>query len=351
MTPYQYAPLDTEAGYIRLIYLLPAEFTADNRVDIVQKRLEKEDIPKYEALSYAWGESDTPEVIYVGHKGDVTMAVTRSLYQALPYLRYRNRRRVLWIDAICVDQQNLEERGPQVERMGDIYSLADRVIVWLGPEDSTSVHAIHFLRTIASKVEVDWVTSTVKPLSQDDADWVDVDKAHTYSKPEVFAIYALVMRPWFERLWVQQEIHANRNAVLICGSDTLSWQDFRRAFFCFYYRWRFYEDEIILDPAFSARKVLVYRMISEGADSTLGQLIERTQLCKCSDPRDRVYGVLNMLERFERGAEIKSDYTKTVSQVYRDVVTSMLDHTDKITIVVKRDFLLQKSQTQEGYSL
>ena len=333
MTPYQYQPLDNEAEYIRLIYLLPAEPSTDIRMDIVHTRLTKEDVPKYEALSYVWGESGTPEVINVGQQGDVTLAVTRNLYQALPYLRYRDRQRVLWIDAICIDQQNLEERGPQVERMGDVYSLADRVIVWLGPEDSTSVQAIQFLRTMASKVEVDWITATMKPLSQDDADWVDMNKAPTHSKREVSAIYALVMRPWFERLWVQQEIHANCNAVLICGSDTLSWQDFRRAFFCIYYKWRFYEDDIIFDPAFSVRKVLVYSMISEVGYSTLGQLIERTLLCKCSDPRDRVYGVLNMLERFERGAEIKPDYTKTVSQVYRDVVTSILDHTHKITIL------------------
>ena len=333
MTPYQYQPLDAEAGYIRLMYLLPAENTAEIRVDIVHTHLTKEDVSKYEALSYAWGESNTPEVIYVGQKGDVTMAVTRNLYQALPYLRYRDQRRVLWIDAICVDQQNLRERGPQVERMGDIYSLADRVIVWLGLEDSTSVHAIQFLRTIASKVDVDWFTSTMKPLSQDDADWVEINKAPTYSKREVSAIYALIMRPWFERLWVQQEIHRNHSAVLICGWDTLSWQEFRKAFFCFYNKWGFHKDEEIPYPGFHARTTLISKMIDEGGYTTLGDLIERSQQCKCSDPRDRVYGVLYMLKTFERDAIIKPDYTKTVSQVYRDVVTSILDHTDKISIL------------------
>ena len=337
MTPYQYQPLDTEAGYIRLIYLLPAEFTADIRVDIVQKRLEKEDVPKYEALSYAWGESDTPEVIYVGHKGDITLAVTRSLYQALPYLRYRDQERVLWIDAICVDQQNLEERGPQVERMGDVYSLADRVIVWLGPEDSTSVHAIHFLRTIASKVEVDWDTSTIKPLSQDDGDWVDVKKANTYSKLEAFATYALVMRPWFERLWVQQEIHANRNAVLTCGSDTISWQDFQEALYCFYSAWANLEDDFegdfILYPGFLERIQLIVNMMDRLDDPTLGALMDSTQNCKCSDPRDRVFAVLNMLGYCERNVNIKPDYTKTVGQVYRDAVLSIVNHTNSISIL------------------
>ena len=328
--PYQYKALDAEAENIRLMYLLPAETSADIRVDLVHTRLIKEDVPKYEALSYAWGERDTPEVIYVGQKGDDTIAVTRSLYQALPYLRNRDKTRVLWVDAICVDQQNLEERGHQVERMGDVYSLAKRVIVWLGIDDTTSGHAIQLLRAIASKVEIDWITSTMKPVSQDYADWVDMTDARSYSKQDAFAIYSLVMRPWFERLWVQQEIHANRNAILVCGSNTLSWLDFRKAIFCFYPQSRPFEDDWTLHPGLIVRLLLISHMISEGGYLTLGALIERSQHCKCSDPRDRVYAVLNMLQTFERDVKIKPDYTKTVSQVYRDVVLSILDHTSKL---------------------
>ena len=333
MTPYQYQPLDDEAEYVRLLYLLPAETSTDIRVDIVHTRLTKEDVPKYEALSYAWGESDTPEVIYVGQEGDVTMAVTRSLYQALPYLRYRDQRRVLWVDAICVDQQNLKERGLQVERMGDIYSLAQRVIVWLGLGDSTSGHAIQFLRAIASKIEVDWITLKPKPLSQDDADWADINKALGHGEREVCAIHSLVMRPWFERLWVQQEIHANRNVALICGSDTVSWQDFRRALVCFYVKWAAFEGDSILYAGFLERIVLISGMTDEDDYSTLGELMERTQQCKCSDPRDRVYGLLNMLVPWERNAKIKPDYTKTVRQVYQDAVLSIVNHTKGIRIL------------------
>ena len=335
MTPYQYQPLDNEAGYIRLIYLLPAEPSTDIRVNIVHTRLTKEDVPRYEALSYAWGETDTPEVVNVGQEGDVTLAVTRSLYQALPYLRYREERRVLWIDAICVDQQNLEERGHQVQRMGDVYSLAERVIVWLGPDDTTSGHAIQFLRTIAPKFEVDWITKTIEPVSQDDARWADVTNARSYSRQDMFAIYSLVIRPWFERLWVQQEIHSSCNAVLICGWDTLSWHDFRKAIYCFSQEWRAFEDDITPYPGLEVRSLLINNMINYVPYSTLGALIERTQHCKCSDPRDRVYAVLNMLNNFDkdRDAKMKPDYTKTVNQVYQDVVLSTLNNTDNIDIL------------------
>ena len=349
MTSYQYQPLDTEAECIRLIYMLPAETSTDIRVDIVHTRLTKEDVPKYEALSYAWGESDTPEVIYVGQEGDVTIAVTRSLYQALPHLRYRDQRRVLWVDAICVDQQNLKERSLQVERMGDIYSLAERVIVWLGLGDSTSVHAIQFLRTIASKIEVDWEYDTIKPRSQDDADGADIDKPRFYGERECSAVLSLVMRPWFERLWVQQEIHAKRNVVLICGSDTLSWQDFRQAFYCFCFKWDAFNGDWLIYPGFFERIVLISKMIQEDVYSTFGELMNRTQQCKCSDPRDRVYGVLNMLAPRERNAEIKPDYTKTVSQVYRDAVLSIVNHTGEIELLGHCE--MQEQPLEESDSL
>ena len=242
---------------------------------------------------------------------------------------------MLWIDAICVDQQNLEERGHQVQRMGDVYSLAERVIVWLGLDDTTSGHAIQLLRTIAPKVEVDWITTTIKPVSQDDARWADVTNARSYSRQDMFAIYSLVIRLWFERLWVQQEIHSNRNAVLICGWDTLSWHDFRKAIYCFCHEWGAFEDDITLYPGLEVRFLLIRNMISHVAYSTLGALIERTQHYKCSDPRDRVYAVLNMLNNFDkdRNAKIKPDYTKTVNQVYQDVVLSILNNTNDIVIL------------------
>ena len=141
------------------------------------------------------------------------------------------------------------------------------------------------------------------------------------------------MRPWFERLWVQQEIHAKRNVLLICGSDTVSWQDFRQAIYCFYSKLPAFEGDWILYPGFLERIASINRMVSEVDYSTLGELMKRTQQCKCSDPRDRVYGVLNMLEPWERNAKIKPDYTKTVCQVYRDAVLSIVNHTKKITIL------------------
>lgn len=68
--------------------------------------------------------------------------VTASLYEALSYLRYPDRTRTLWIDAVCINQDDIEERAAQVAIMRLIYTQADRVIIWLGVDDDLTPTAI-----------------------------------------------------------------------------------------------------------------------------------------------------------------------------------------------------------------
>ena len=86
--------------------------------------------PGFEALSYTWGESLHDE--YVEVQDLIRIPITDNLARALRRLRHRTRPRDLWIDAVCVDQKNLEERSLQVAYMGEIYKRASRVIIWLG---------------------------------------------------------------------------------------------------------------------------------------------------------------------------------------------------------------------------
>ncbi|KUJ08242.1 heterokaryon incompatibility, partial [Mollisia scopiformis] len=98
--------------------------------------------PKYEALSYVWGSEENPATICVCDKSDdspfstrktwTSMPITRNLEVALRHLRYSVRRRVLWVDAICINQRDDEEKGRQLPRMGDIYQRARSVAIWLG---------------------------------------------------------------------------------------------------------------------------------------------------------------------------------------------------------------------------
>ena len=170
MAPYQYQPLDQEANHIRLMMLLPGDFSAEVRVELIHKPLLSDRRPKFEALSYTWGLVDNPSHICVGSIGDNTLIVTQNLGEALPHLGYTDRLPFFWIGAVCVNQQDMEERGRQVERMGDIYTLADRVVVWLGPKDSTSAYALRLLDKISSQVVVHWVSGGIEPISRDTID-------------------------------------------------------------------------------------------------------------------------------------------------------------------------------------
>ncbi|KAI4950512.1 hypothetical protein J4E91_004395 [Alternaria rosae] len=137
MAQYFYQSLDENNNEIRLITLLPAA-DRDSEVicDINIVRLAEDDIPQYEALSYTWGSAESPVRLRVSPDSDHNIDITKNLAEALPYLRDTAAPRILWIDAIAINQKDLGERGQQVQRMADIFSLAERVIVWLGMDDA-----------------------------------------------------------------------------------------------------------------------------------------------------------------------------------------------------------------------
>lgn len=102
----------------------------------------------YEALSYTWGTEQSQHVLSVQQTlqsnqssagmGLQQLGLDKNLFDALQHLRYPNGNRVLWIDAICINQQDTLERNSQVLRMTDVYNLAQRVVVWLGRADCNS---------------------------------------------------------------------------------------------------------------------------------------------------------------------------------------------------------------------
>jgi hypothetical protein len=125
---YEYAQL-AHTDSIRLIELLPGSTASPLACHILD--VHKNDAPEYEALSYAWGEPTMSSTVYevASH---ATLHITSNLSQALHAIRFEHTPRVLWIDAICINQSDLGEKGHQVALMGQIYRNAQRVVVWLG---------------------------------------------------------------------------------------------------------------------------------------------------------------------------------------------------------------------------
>ena len=105
-------------------------------------------------------------------------------------------------------------------------------MVWLGPEEHQSEKALHMLDNLGSEVEVDWPSRIVKStLTGDVVPHERWGSGFSRISNDVWvAIFNLLDRPWFERLWVRQEITLTLSqAVVICGHDVISWNNFRKA--------------------------------------------------------------------------------------------------------------------------
>jgi hypothetical protein len=295
MAPYVYPPLSSDSNEIRVLTLFPGNFQDEITVSIETVTLTESDWPQYEAVSYTWGSSDNPVSIRIETPSNNTLGVTHNLATALPYLRLADRPRVLWIDAICINQQNLLERSRQVKKMKDIFQKAERVIVWLGPEGSNSTLALETLDTLASKIKVNWRTSLMTPTStgSPESHWASLSDELPYDWVTWNAVYYLLHRPWFERLWIWQEIRLqSHDAILLCGVTTMKWQHFRSAIFCL--RAKYKEPNIRgLNDRIDHVASLCDADLYEGLET----LITRTKYCKCSDPRDRIYALLGMIDR------------------------------------------------------
>ncbi|KIM94611.1 hypothetical protein OIDMADRAFT_135754, partial [Oidiodendron maius Zn] len=179
---YTYTPIDLGTDGIRLVHLFKGRFTDPIQCELFETELHDVGVP-YEALSYTWGGTLKTAKVTLG---ECTLKITENLYDALQYLRWNDKDRILWIDAICINQDNKREQGHQVSQMKSIYKTAQRVIIWLG----LSSYNIDRLMELAINAHKN-LGATREYLRQ--------IRLHE-------TIQLLFQRPWFRRIWVIQEV-------------------------------------------------------------------------------------------------------------------------------------------------
>jgi hypothetical protein len=192
MSPYRHSSLPPEGDNIRVLRLLPNEDEAAP----LQCKLRNYSLQKfgtrthlYEALSYAWGSQNETLPIYIDED---QFPVTVNLHAALSRLRDRSFERIIWVDAVCINQKYQEERTQQVQLMAKIYSKAHRVIVWLGKE---AVDTKGTLEDICLAASEESTGRSKKQMNQQ-------------------AIINLLQRPWFQRIWVREQTNHNYQTAL-----------------------------------------------------------------------------------------------------------------------------------------
>lgn len=295
---------------------------------------------QYEALSYVWGNKPSATLMQVVNENASqtlgSLPVLKNLETALRHLRLKDKPRTLWIDAISINQSDLEERSQQVQRMGLIYSQASRVVVWLGPSDKDTQLAMQLLEYYGKQVMIATDYTVFRMPDSENEDWWRDDILPPYDEKEWSAITHLIERPWFERVWTMQEITlANPEAIMISGKYTVKYYHLRRAFFSLALKIK--QHPII-------ERLGGRQFIDCGkTDRFFIHLMHLMTKAKCFDPRDKVYGALHIMGPKLRDRIVPS-YALPFEEVYKSTFLAYTETTGRL------DLLCQRPRTTEPFA-
>jgi hypothetical protein len=314
---FRYRPLSQE---IRLLVLLPPTPKSRRiRCRLLHQSLHA--CAPYEALSYVWGNQ--------GNRFDISVdecdfSVTSNLFEALKAIRHPRKSKILWVDAICIDQCNLEERTEQVKLMGAIYRQAWSVTAWLGPEAPEST-----VEEMSIVTDPDFF----KDNSPDD----DLKYIPT--------LVSLFNEEYFTRAWIVQELSLARSVNFQCGTHCWSHAHVMRYMTYANYRstkWKYTGAADAIQGAVQRTKIdgRVQNMINnlklftlfgerdgEGTGSDASSTTQRVSVediidimrqRSCLDPRDRVFSTLNIHSYRTKPNEllVEPDYRLPIDDVF-----------------------------------
>ena len=311
---YEYQPLPKDETAIRILRLIPGHFDQDVIIELTTILIAgiEPDASPYQALSYTWGSPKDPGRIYIQSGQELsTLFVTRNCEEALRYLRREDGSINLWVDAVCINQQDQEERAQQVSIMRSIYSKGSKVIVWLGPASGDSKVALEWIDSIAGEITYDPHTQEMRALT---ANSTRLNSAEVLaSDVELEAFANLIERAYFDRLWVWQEVRMGGERVrLRCGYDQGHWD--RLMTTVFYCNRRLIKGHVGVRRLTPRTNFLRYLPLS-GRFGIIDAL-EHMRLCKCADQRDRVYTIEAFSEAAHPLLQVTIDYKVSVQLLY-----------------------------------
>lgn len=171
------------------------------RCNLHQARLE--DAYHFDALSYVWNQYSGSSQILCDQ---AVLVISRSLEIALSSLRYEKSQRHLWVDQICINQDDEPEKEQQIPLMAQIYSKASKVLVWLGEANGETDIAIDSIEDVVRRLEQ--MDATGEPVLPEDRGFQDT---------QLRAINHLLHRPWFTRVWTLLEAAVAKECFVLCG--------------------------------------------------------------------------------------------------------------------------------------
>ncbi|KAL5312856.1 hypothetical protein ACEPPN_019282 [Leptodophora sp. 'Broadleaf-Isolate-01'] len=322
-------PLDDSNDSIRLLTLHPGGWGDSIKCELSVTTFSSK--PEYEALSYAWGDSKATKAIWVN---GVKVQIKENLRQALYHLRHDKEQRVLWTDALCINQAKTDEakreKNKQVPLMAFIYRRAQNVLIWLGNHEPPAGVGRRLQRPH------EWY--------DDSTPW---KKSAGWKKVEPF-LWQLIHREYWKRAWIIQEVGMASKIHVFYGHDSLAWTDF--ILWTDRYR-RLNPTDVAVDRIFTLNDMWQ----SKYRDTTmrsLGSLVDDFRDSFCERPHDKIYAFLGLAyDQFNN--PIPVEYEKSLYEVYRDAVRfhctpPPLERIDKSIELVYYSALVRRLLTRKG---
>lgn len=334
-----YAPLDEARREIRVLKISRTDQRGDGGGDTFQAdlvRVSLDEDPAYLAISYVWSD---PSIMghFESHHGGHGKRVpyNKAVFDIINTILGRDTTLYFWIDALCINQEDLNERASQVAMMGIIYSQARQVIAFIGEADETLITAMDLILltanciwshgSLSDSATASGLASLLSEIGPADRDWESIKE--------------LMSRPWFGRLWVVQEIALGKDPVVVCGKHVLPWSALT-LFIGFTQTTS--EFPVVLDSAaystFDAGRTVSKSLLNAAgiSDACRGQsndcpgmpfifsLVSLNAHFDSTDPRDRIYALLGLDTAKKYRDVFRPDYEIKVEDLYVKVAREMI---------------------------
>lgn len=329
-----YAPLDESRREIRLLQVLSGGEEDPLRCHMFHTSISNlgDNMP-YTALSYCWGERNELATIQLSYSAKETSAteprewidflVQKNLYVALKHIRHREGpARVIWADAVCIDQENPRERSQQVAMMRDIYHLATDVCIWLGEKSGATVSMCENIQLFIDAYNSDpghFLKSANGHLESPHG------KEH-FGSVKYGEVGSIFFHAWFSRVWVLQEVFNAKIATVQIGDVSLPWDIVICIGNCTTRALRRAPMGTMTIPGiflsmFDIRTENDNMFVVKRHEEDLLALLIGSLDLDATEPRDKIFAVLSLhpdRDLLHLSEETRPDYEKETSQVFSD---------------------------------
>ncbi|MCJ1433234.1 hypothetical protein MMC27_002593 [Xylographa pallens] len=282
--------------------------------------------PSYQALSYTWGSDEKPRYL---HTNDMSyIPITENLFTALCHLTERTKSRIVWVDAICIDQDSDTERNHQVRFMSLIFRRAERVIVWLGISRDSMLYGYGNSNTLESGTKS--YDDEIKGKSREPVQEILIVREHLFSQDQE-QWRQLLHSPWFERAWVLQEVVYASRLTIRFDIFELEWSDLiKLSSFVNRDSNTLSSDPVCVASANRISSMQTWRVSFLGGSHLssrpqLEDVIHDTRTSKCKKQVDKIYSVLSLALRDDGEILFQPDYRLCLNDVELKLAKASLE--------------------------